>query len=63
MILLLILGVICIGVSLAALISVINARRLRTSERLASIHEYGFAATDGGATIGMTAVRTRSQGS
>ena len=43
MILLLILGVLCIGVSVAALVGVLGARRLRTSERLASIHEYGFA--------------------
>ena len=43
MILLLILGVLCIGVSVAALVGVPRARRLRTSERLAWIHEYGFA--------------------
>jgi len=44
MILFLVLGVCCFGVAVAATINVIGARRLRTSERLATIHEYGYAA-------------------
>jgi tight adherence protein C len=41
--LLLVLGVVALAVALAALINVMTARRSRTSERLASINEYGFA--------------------
>ena len=41
--LLLVLGAVSFGVSVAALINVLTARRVRTSERLASINEYGFA--------------------
>lgn len=39
----LILGIVALGVAVAALFNVVTARRMRTSERLASIHEYGFA--------------------
>jgi tight adherence protein C len=42
-ILFLILAVVCIAVSVLALISVLDQRRVRTSQRLASIHEYGFS--------------------
>ncbi|MGO9901059.1 MAG: type II secretion system F family protein [Solirubrobacteraceae bacterium] len=41
--LLLVLGVLAFGVAIAALFNVLTARRMRTSERLASINEYGFA--------------------
>ncbi len=41
--LLLLLGVVALAVALAALTNVMTARRARTSERLASINEYGFA--------------------
>ncbi len=41
--LLLLLGVVALGVAVAALTNVLTARRVRTSERLASINEYGFA--------------------
>lgn len=44
MYLLLILGVVCIGVAVAAMLRVLTARRLKTSERLAAIDEYGFSA-------------------
>jgi tight adherence protein C len=44
MILFLVLGVCCLGVAVAAAMNVFGARRLRTSERLATIHEYGYAA-------------------
>jgi tight adherence protein C len=36
------LGLICIAIAVIALITVLGERRLRTTERLASIHEYGF---------------------
>jgi tight adherence protein C len=39
----LLLGVVAFGVAVAALFNVLTARRMRTSERLASINEYGFA--------------------
>ncbi|MGO9792746.1 MAG: type II secretion system F family protein [Solirubrobacteraceae bacterium] len=39
----LLLGVVALGVGVAALFNVLTARRMRTSERLASINEYGFA--------------------
>jgi hypothetical protein len=42
--LLLILGVVCIGVAVAAMLRALSARRLKTSERLAAIDEYGFSA-------------------
>jgi tight adherence protein C len=38
----LVLGLICIAVAVIAVINVLGSRRLRTTERLASIHEYGF---------------------
>jgi tight adherence protein C len=38
----LILALVCIAVSVLAVINVIGERRLRTSQRLASIHDYGF---------------------
>ena len=41
--LLLVTGVVALGVAIAALVSLSGARRVRTSERLASINEYGFA--------------------
>ncbi|MGO9975673.1 MAG: type II secretion system F family protein [Solirubrobacteraceae bacterium] len=41
--LLLLLGAVAFGVAIAALFNVMTARRVRTSERLASISEYGFA--------------------
>ncbi len=44
MYLLLILGVVCIGVAVAAMLRALTARRLKTSERLAAIDEYGFSA-------------------
>jgi tight adherence protein C len=44
MILYLILGVGCLAVAIAAIMNLVGARRLRTSERLATIHEYGYAA-------------------
>jgi tight adherence protein C len=44
MYLLLILGVVCIGVAVAAMLKALTARRLKTSERLAAIDEYGFSA-------------------
>ena len=37
------LGAVAFGVAIAALFNVMTARRVRTSERLASISEYGFA--------------------
>jgi len=36
------LALVCIAVSVLAVINVISERRVRTSERLASIHDYGF---------------------
>lgn len=39
----LVLGALAFGVAVAALMNVLTARRIRTSERLASINEYGFA--------------------
>jgi tight adherence protein C len=47
MILLLLLGLICIAVSVTALVKVGTLRRLRTAERLSTIGEYGFAADPG----------------
>ncbi|MGO9823032.1 MAG: type II secretion system F family protein [Solirubrobacteraceae bacterium] len=44
MYLLLILGLACIGVAVAATLRALSARRMRTTERLAAIDEYGFAA-------------------
>jgi tight adherence protein C len=44
MYLLLILGVVCIGVAVAAMLRALTARRLKTGERLAAIDEYGFSA-------------------
>ena len=44
MILLLILGVACVGVAIAALVRGLTVQRLRTAERLAAIDEYGFSA-------------------
>ncbi len=41
--LLLVLGVLALGVAVAAIVNVAGQRRMRTSERLASINEYGFA--------------------
>jgi tight adherence protein C len=43
MILFLILGIVCLAISLIAVLGVLGERRLRTTERLASIHEYGFS--------------------
>jgi tight adherence protein C len=40
----LILGALCVGVAVAGFVSAASTRRVRTSERLASIHEYGYAA-------------------
>ncbi len=42
MILFLILAALCVGISVASAVGVLTSRRLRTSERLASIQEYGF---------------------
>lgn len=36
------MGILCLGVSLAALLFAFGARRMRTAERLSTIHEYGF---------------------
>ncbi len=44
MILLLILGIGCIGVAIVALLRGLTVQRLRTAERLAAIDEYGFSA-------------------
>lgn len=42
MYLLLAMGVVCLGVAVAALLFAFGARRMRTAERLSTIHEYGF---------------------
>jgi tight adherence protein C len=38
----LILGLLCLAIAIAAVVTLLGQRRMRTSERLASIHEYGF---------------------
>jgi tight adherence protein C len=43
MMILLVAGVVALGVAVAAFVNLAGARRMRTSERLASINEYGFA--------------------
>jgi tight adherence protein C len=42
MFLFLAMGVLCLGISVAALLFAFGARRMRTAERLSTIHEYGF---------------------
>jgi tight adherence protein C len=42
MYLLLALGIVCLGIAVAALLFAFGARRMRTAERLSTIHEYGF---------------------
>jgi tight adherence protein C len=37
-------GIICLGVAVAALLFAFGARRMRTAQRLSTIHEYGFTA-------------------
>lgn len=44
MYLFLVMGIICLGVAVAALLFAFGARRMRTAERLSTIHEYGFTA-------------------
>lgn len=44
MYLLLIMGIVCLGIALAAVLFALSARRLRTAQRLSTIHEYGFTA-------------------
>lgn len=36
------MGILCLGISLAAFLFAFGARRMRTAERLSTIHEYGF---------------------
>jgi len=43
MYLFLLLGLVCLAIAVIAVVTLLNERRLRTTERLASIHEYGFA--------------------
>jgi len=40
----LIIGVVFVGIAVAALLNAAGARRFRTAERLSTIHEYGYAA-------------------
>ena len=42
MYLLLALGIVCLGVAMAALLFAFGARRMRTAQRLSTINEYGF---------------------
>ncbi len=42
MYLLLAMGIVCLGVAVAALLFAFGARRMRTAQRLSTIHEYGF---------------------
>jgi tight adherence protein C len=42
MYLLLAMGILCLGVAVAALLFAFGARRMRTAQRLSTIHEYGF---------------------
>jgi tight adherence protein C len=51
----LILAVVCIAVALIALMNVLSERRLRTSQRLASIHEYGYASEQVPVSAGISA--------
>src|ERR1700728_3335992 len=43
MILELIIGVVLLGVAVTAVLAAAGGRRLRTSQRLSTIHHYGFA--------------------
>jgi tight adherence protein C len=36
------MGIVCLGVAVAALLFAFGARRMRTAQRLSTIHEYGF---------------------
>lgn len=36
------MGIVCLGVAVAAFLFAFGARRMRTAERLSTIHEYGF---------------------
>jgi tight adherence protein C len=38
------MGIVCLGVAVAALLFAFGARRMRTAQRLSTIHEYGFTA-------------------
>ncbi len=39
------MGILCLGISVAALLFAFGARRMRTAERLSTIHEYGFTSS------------------